>query len=394
MTITNILIILFFFLQPLLLVGLLYSFWNRHKRLSYVRKTYRRNFNRSFFEISDYFFKALAISVIISILSVTIGIPLTIEWYIIYQIISIFLLVLFGSRLIHPLFTFPMTSIVLFFLNYFGEKLPINWLTSQDKINFINFDFQADHLMNLLLNSLLFIAVIILLTTFLMRDKDHNKLYPILHSSKRGKMVAKYQNKLLWLLPLVIVVPGSMISAVAPWWPLMSIGGEQFAILLLPFLIGFHFTVSTQLVKKAIQYIKKDLQILTVLTFVLFIASYFYRPLTIWSLVLVFILALFVLYRHRQREKLWAFRYGPADEGLRVIAVRPGSPANRMNLKMGTIITHINDKEMINKEDLYETVTYNRSYVKMRVKRLDGEVIMVETPLYDDDANNLGLLIL
>ena len=39
-------------------------------------------------------------------------------------------------------------------------------------------------------------------------------------------------------------------------------------------------------------------------------------------------------------------------------------------------------------------VAYNRSYIKMRIRRTDGEIVISQTPLYDDDFNNLGLLIL
>lgn len=387
-------IILLFFIQPLFLAGLLYSFWNRRKRLTYVRETYRMNFNRSSFEVSDYFFKAIIIGLVLSVFSIGLGVPLTIEWYLLYQLLSLILLLFTGSRFIHPLFTFSLTSIILFLVDKFGHAIPLRWLenlTSQD--SFI-IDFKLDDLSSLTINSLFFIAVILLFTTFLMKDKDYNKLYPVLRASKRGKTVAKYQNKFLWLLPLAVLVPGHLIEPIASWWPLLNIGGKKFGVLLLPIIIGLQFTVSTQLIGDAIKYMKQDLQRLAGLASILFLLSYFYRQLTIWSLVIVLLGGLLILYRHRQRENFWSFKYGPADEGLRVIAVRPGSPAERMDLSIGTIITHINDEEMNSKEDFYDVLTYNRSYIKMRLKRSDGEIIMTETPLYDDDVNNLGLLIL
>lgn len=387
-------IILLFFIQPLFLAGLLYSFWNRRKRLTYVRETYRMNFNRSSFEVSDYFFKAIIMGLVLSLFSIGLGVPLTIEWYLVYQLLSLILLLFTGSRFIHPLFTFSLTSIILFLVDKFGQTIPLGWLedlTSQD--SFI-IDFKLDDLSRLTINSLFFITIILFFTTFLMKNKDNNKLYPVLRASKRGKTVAKYQNKFLWLLPLAVLVPGHLIEPIASWWPLLTIGGKKFGVILLPIIIGMQFTVSTQLIGDAIKYMKQDLQRLAGLASVLFLLSYFYREFTIWSLVIVLISGLFILYRHRQRENLWSFKYGPADEGLRVIAVRPDSPAERMDVSIGTIITHINDEEMNSKEDFYDVITYNRSYIKMRLKRSDGEIIMTETPLYDDDVNNLGLLIL
>lgn len=395
MTAKNILlIILFFFIQPLFLVGLFHSFWNRRQRLAYVRETYRMNFNRSSFELTDYLFKGLLIGLFLSVISIGLGVPLTLEWYFLYQIISLVLLLFTGSRFVHPLFTFSLTSIVLFLMEQFNQKISVGWLTNLTKQSIFVDNFQPADRMSVPLNSLFLIGLLIFFTSFLMKNKDFNKLYPILRTSQRGKKIAKYQNKFLWLLPLAILVPGQLIAPLAPWWPLLNIGGRDFAVLLLPVLIGLNVTVSTQLIQDALRFIKKDLQWLAGAAGLFFVISYFYRPFTIISLALVFLGGFLIYYRHRQREKLWTFKYGPADDGLRVIAVRPGSPAERMDLAIGTIITHINDEEMTSKEDFYKVITHNRSYIRMRLKRPDGEIIMAETPLYDDDVNNLGLLLL
>lgn len=395
MTGKNILMIfLLFLVQPLFLAGILYSLWNYRKRVTYVRETYRMNFNRKAFELSDYFFKGILLAIGLSVLSIALGVPLTIEWYLLYQGVSLLLLAMGGSRFIHPVFSFSISTLVLYLMDYFNQPLPLNWLSQQFSSPHFIIDFKVADIASLSLNALFFTALMIMFTGLFMKNRDFNKFYPILRASQRGKKIAKYQNKFLWLLPLAILVPGNLIEPFAPWWPFLTIGGEQFAILLLPVLIGLKFTVSTQLIEEALENIKKDYQILGILALLLFVGSYFYKELAIVSLFILMLGAFFIYYRHRQREKLWTFKYGPAEEGLRVIAIRPGSPAERMNLTIGSVITHINEEEMMTKEDFHEVITYNRSYIRMRLKRTDGEVIMVETPLYDDDVNNLGLLIL
>lgn len=395
MMIKNILwLLIIFFVQPVFILGLGYALWNRSKRLKYVRKNYRLNFNPSSFEVTDYLFKSLVIGLILSVVVGVVGVPLTIEWYLIYQVVTIVLLLISGTRFIHPLFTFSLTSIATFILDWSGKAIPLDWLQNIVKQEAVAVNFQVANPSAVILNSLFFISMILVFTGHLMKKRDRNKFYPILHSSERGKMVAKYQKRSILLLPLIIVVPGSVIEPIASWWPLFSIGGERYALLLLPFLIGFHFTISTQILENAINSMKKDLYVLAGLSFLLTLMSYFYLELAVWFALILLIGGGFVLYRHRQRENMWTFKYGPADEGLRIIAIRPNSPAERMGLAIGGIITHINDQEMNTKEEFYEMISYNRSYVKMRLKRNDGEIIMVETPLYDDDYNNLGLLIL
>lgn len=395
MILTNVVwALLLFFVQPLFLIAVIYTLWNRHNRVSYVRKTYRMNFNRSYFEVADFFLKAFIPGLLVSALILVLGIPLTIEWYLIYQVLTIFLLLISGSRFIHPLFTFSLSAIALFILDYFKQSLPLARLEPLNRESLFSLSFTPPDFSALFLNIMLVAVLILFFTNFLLNDKDLNKLFPMLRSSKRGKTVAKYQNKTLWLMPLAVIVPGEVVEPFAAWWPFFNIGGERFAILLLPILIGFHYTVSTQLLQEASLRLKQELQLLLGVLILALGVAYFYSQFSILVAVVALIGGIYVLYRHRRRENLWAFRYGPADEGLRVISIRPDSPAERLNLSIGDIITDINDYKMDSHDDFYEVLTYNRSYIKMRIRRNDGEIVIADTPLYDDDVNNLGLLVL
>ncbi|MEY8291512.1 PDZ domain-containing protein [Carnobacteriaceae bacterium 52-44] len=392
---TNILwAILLYFLQPVFIIGLLYTIINRNKRVKYSRKNFRVNFNRTNFELKDFFIKGLLPGILVSILSLVLGVPLTIEWYLIYQIVAILFLLIGGSRFIHPIFTFSMTSILMYAANLFQFDLNFQWLQPVINENLFIMNFELNSLPLLLMNVLLFTSLILLITTFVMSRDNENKIFPILGSSKRGKTIALYPNKSLWVLPMLIVVPGEVIEPFADWWPLLNIGGERFALLILPVLIGLHYTVSTQLLNEATSIIQKEFRWLSLVGLLGVVLTYFYPILSVVVTGLLLIIGLFILYRHRKRENLWTFRYGPADEGLRVIAVRPDSPAERLNLSIGDIIMDMNDKAMNSREEFNEMLAYNRSYIKMRIKRKDGEIVIAETPLYDDDYNNLGLLIL
>ena len=395
MLMTNILwAILLYFLQPVFIIGLLYTIFNRNKRVKYSRKNFRVNFNRTNFELKDFFIKGLLPGILVSILSLVLGVPLTIEWYLIYQIVAILFLLIGGSRFIHPIFTFSMTSILMYAANLFQFDLNFQWLQPVINENLFIINFELNSLPLLLMNVLLFTSLILLITTFVMSRDNENKIFPILGSSKRGKTIALYPNKSLWVLPMLIVVPGEVIEPFADWWPLLNIGGERFALLILPVLIGLHYTVSTQLLNEATSIIQKEFRWLSLVGLLGVVLTYFYPILSVEVTGLLLIIGLFILYRHRKRENLWTFRYGPADEGLRVIAVRPDSPAERLNLSIGDIIMDMNDKAMNSREEFNEMLAYNRSYIKMRIKRKDGEIVIAETPLYDDDYNNLGLLIL
>ena len=130
------------------------------------------------------------------------------------------------------------------------------------------------------------------------------------------------------------------------WRPLFNIGSERYALVFLPVLVGLHFTVSSQLLHMATEKIRKDFMRLFLLGVVGVIFSNYYPSISIWITGLLLILGIFILYRHRRREKIGNIQYGPADTGLRVIAVRPDSPAERLDLSVGDLILTINDAEM------------------------------------------------
>src|SRR5690625_3033863 len=386
--------VLLYFIQPVFIVGLLYAYGNYKKRVNYSRKTFRVNFNRSTFELKDYFLKGLLPGLIISVLSVVLGVPLTIEWYVAYQGITILLMLIGGSRFIHPIFTFSMTSILFYIFEHLNFNVNFSWLQPIINENLFAANFEVNPFSALVTNGLFFASLILLFSLFTLTTKTENEIFPVLGSSKRGKTVAQYPMKSLWVLPMAVVVPGEVFEPFADWWPVFNIGSESYAFLLLPVLVGFHYTVSTQLFTEAAKHLRKEFLWLFFISMIGVMASYFYLSIIICVVVLVFIAGLFILYRHRRRENMHNYRYGPADEGLRVIAVRRDSPAERMNLSIGDIIMDMNDQSITTREEFNERVAYNRSYVKMRIRRKDGEIVITETPLYDDDYNNLGLLIL
>lgn len=386
--------VILYFIQPIFIIGLLYAVYNRNQRVSYSREKFRVNFNRENFEVKDFLLKGVLPGVLLSVLSVLIGIPVTIEWYLVYQVLTIVLLLIGGSRFIHPVLTFSLSAIVLYGLNFIGVNLPLGWLSNLGGQEMFTFGETMGNLPNLTRNLLLLATIILFTSTFILDKKDDYKTFPTLKSSKRGKMVAKYQKKSLWILPLLVIVPGEVVEPFATWWPLLNIHGEQYAFLFLPILVGLHYTVSTQLLEEATLKLQKEFRYLAMLGLALFVASYFVPMMSLVGVVILLLGGLWILIRHRQRENMWNFRYGPADEGLRVIAVRKDSPAERLDLSIGDIILNLNEHELIDTAEYNKVLSANRSYAKMRIRRKDGEIVIAETPLYDDDYNNLGLLLL
>lgn len=385
---------LLFFLQPVFWVGLLFAIGRYRKRVNYTRQTFRVNFNQTMFEIKDYLLKGILPGIGLSILFFLVGVPLTIEWFFLYQLVAILLLIISGYRFIHPIFTFPLTSILQFGFDFFNIQLPFDRLETVFPSTIYSLDFNGANRQTLIANALFLTSILLFVTASTLKENGEQKVYPVLNTSKRGKKVASYQNNLLTVLPFLILVPGHVMQSFAEWWPVFSIGETDYALLLMPILAGYRFTVSTQLFEEATTHLKKEFKILSIITFMLFLVAYFFPEMGIFSSIIVLFLGIIILMRHRRRENQWSFRYGPTNEGLRIIAIRADSPAERLDLAIGDIILEMNEKEMTDIKTYNEVLSNNRSYIKMRIRRKDGEIVLKDTPLYDNDYNNLGLLIL
>lgn len=392
---TNLIVsLILFFIQPVFIVGLIYAFMSKNRRVNYFREKFRVNFNPKNFEVKDYLLKGLLPGLVLSVAALVIGIPLTLEWYVVYQLVAIILLLISGYRFIHPVFTFSLTSILVAGLNVIDVRIPFNRLTEIIDQNIFTFNQPSDHLSYLFVNILLFMALISFASTFSLEPNQDEKVYPMLRKSKRGKKVAKYRKNSMWVMPLFLIVPGQIIPPFLDWWPVFSWGEMEYALFLAPILVGYHFTVSTQLLEDATNKLRNDIRILALFIVGVLALSYFIPDFSIWAIGMVLAGAVIVLYRHRRRENFWTFKYGPADEGIRIIAVRPDSPAERMELAIGDVILNLNNQEMLDKDDFDKALATKQSYVKLRIKRKDGEIVMTETPLYDNDYNNLGLIVL
>jgi len=383
--------LLLFVLQPTFIIGVALALLAKTRRFKYARSKLRTTIYKENFEIKRFFTWGLVPGAILSLLSVLIGMPVTIDWLIIYQIITLLFLGL-GYRFIHPVFTFSASGLTVLVLqmfvtdeSLFGQILG-QWnspIVSQTTMSY-------EHVQIIFL----FVVLILLSTIGVFYKGNMNQFVPRFLKTKRGKLVARYRMTPLWLMPLVVVIPGDTFTALFEWWPVFSIGNQTYSFLIIPVLLGFRYTVQAQLLSEAKQGLIRDFSILSLAGVILFVSTFWLDLMGAVGLLVLFVGGVYILYRHRQRERKWAFKFGPDQDGLRVVAVRPNSPAERMSLEVGDVLVESNQMNLTSAEDLTESLFNNRSYSKLKVKRLDGELVMTETPIYEEDAHDLGLVIL
>lgn len=382
--------LLVFFIQPTFLIGLILAIGTGYKRIKNERTNLRVAIYKKLYEIKNYLLLGLIAGLIGSLLSIGIGMPVTLDWIIIYQLV-VFLVLLAGYRFVHPLFTFSLTTLLLLGAMHMKNAmvidwLPKNWYQPLSQVKWVN--------SNLITTTLLLIVFLLIISALTLNKHAIKKLSPHFLKTKRGKKVARYQIKPFWVIPLLLVIPGESFGAFFDWWPVFSLGNQTYSFFWLPVLVGFRFTVQAQLPSEALRLMTRECFILAIVVAAAAIGSIWSMYSGIAGLGIAVIGGLFVLYRHRQRENKHSFLFGPTDNGLKVIGIHPETPAEKMGVAVGDTLVSCNDEEIRTEEDFYRALSKNSVYCHLKIKGPDGELRLAESALYADTPHEIGLVLL
>lgn len=382
--------VLLFFIQPTFFMGVIVAISLAIRRKKHERKLFRVAINKDNHEVSQFFTRGLIPGVIGSLLLVVIGAPITIETIIVYQLF-VLLGLLIGGRFFHPIFTLPLTVLAIIGIDRLGliDLLPTivtNWYRGFDQMEWLNTQ---------LVQNILMIAVFSLVATiaYLLFQKKMN-LSPRFSKTNRGKKIATYRLTPFALMPLVMIIPGQAFTELFNWWPVFSIGNETYSFFVLPLLIGFRYTVQSQVAKEATKKIAKELIFVALLGLLFMISSFWIPLLSIGGLAALFLGGVLVLLRHYLREKKGQRLYAPADQGLKIIGIRPDTPAEKMNLQIGETVLYCNEILIETEDDFYRALAKNSVYCHLKVNDINGEPRLTETALYADDPHGLGVVFL
>lgn len=215
---------------------------------------------------------------------------------------------------------------------------------------------------------------------------------PKLTKSKRGKSIGVHEVKRLWMLPLFLLIPGDALTSSFDWWPVFHLGAKEYSLILVPFAIGFHQQVKGMLPSEAIKHHGRQVVVLGVLIALLSAVGYWYPLLSIVTAALAVIgremLSMFAYLKDDSKP----FYFSKKNHGLMIIGVIPESPASKMELKVGEIISKANGVQVQDESTFYEALQINRAHCKLEVLDTKGEVRFVQRALYEGDHHELGVL--
>jgi hypothetical protein len=219
-----------------------------------------------------------------------------------------------------------------------------------------------------------------------------NATSPKLKRSRRGQSVGVHEAKRIWMLPLFLLIPGDALHLPFDWWPVFPLGAKNYSLILVPFAIGFHQQIQGMLPKEAVQLYGRRVIVLGVFTTLLSIAGYWFPLISIVVAAFAVIGREILALLQRMKDDSLPSYFSKKSNGLMVIGIIPESPADKMGLKAGELISKTNGVVVRDENSFYEALQKNRAHCKLEVLDTNGEVRFVQRALYEGDHYELGIL--
>lgn len=347
-------------------------------------KRERRNFHvrvqDAYFELRQLFPLGILLGLGASILAIAAGLVIPLAAVLLFVIFTFLWSLTTRIRLISPVYIIGAAFFALIFTA--GQTLPIPLFSD----SFQGLDEKIYPAIGIL------IAILLIVEGILIVRNGSVATSPKLLKSRRGQWVGIHEVKRLWAVPMYLLIPGDSLTLPFEWWPMFSVGGETYSLLLVPFAIGFHQQIQSQLPKEAVQLLGK--RVITWGVFILLLAAigYWIPIATIVVVALAMIGRETLTLRQRLSEENLPFYFSKKNHGVMILGILPSSPAEKMALQVGELITKVNGTLVYNENEFYEALQRNRAHCKLEVIDTNAQIRFVQRALYEGEHHELGVL--
>ncbi|WP_158606779.1 PDZ domain-containing protein [Paenibacillus ginsengarvi] len=241
------------------------------------------------------------------------------------------------------------------------------------------------------------VGLLHLLEAFFVYKQGAAMAMPVFIEGKRGRAIGGFQLQMYWPVPLLLLVPlqSGGVSAALPWTPLF--GGEMWSagwtFAALPIMLGFSDLTTTRLPVDKAKRSAGGLALYALAVLGLAAAVQQVSNLTmICSLAVIGLHEALMLWSKWREAAVPPF-YVHNEQGLRILSVLPGSPAEEMGLMPGEIIDKANGVPVRTKDQLHEALRTTGAFCKLEVINTDGHTKFAQRALYAGEHHLLGVLL-
>jgi PDZ domain len=349
-------------------------------RVKRERKNFHTRTFDAYYELRQLFPLGLIVGLVLSVAAVLAGITVPFAAILLIAGFTVLWSLTTNIRLMSPVYTVGAA--------FFGIVLiaEYNW-----NIPFFKESFQA-------IDEKVYPSVVILLALLIISEgilifKNGIKgTSPKLAKSRRGQNVGVHEVKRFWLLPMFLLIPGETLTVPFEWWPVFQIGVESYSLILVPFAIGFNQQIQGMLPKQSIQLQGRRVITLGVVILILSVIGYWYPLVSIIVAACAIICRELISLTQRLKDDNLPFYFSKKNNGLMIIGIIPESPADKMGLQVGELLSKVNGVKIRDEQALYEALEKNRAHCKLEVLDVNGEVRFVQRALYEGDHYELGIL--
>lgn len=375
--------ILQFFLHPLLYVAIGAAILTGYLRVKRERKDFRTRLTWGWAEFKWIVKDAWILSLGISLVLALVGVLLYPEFLVLVSILAILAVILFQFQLLSAAYLLTAGVVAWATLNSLSYTINVGFVQLSGE------NYSTDMLWPLGL----IIGLVLVAEGLLIRKQGTDILTPQHIRTNRGGFAVQYKVKRIWLLPLVLLIPGDWFGGYNTIWPIVQLGEQSFAIMAFPLITGFQQTFKRTypfevLPKRVSEIIYLGIAVVVISCFGL-LSSWF----AVAAIGIAFTGRLVLDLRHYQHQNTGSFAVATVAEGIQIAGVLEDSPAEKMGLKIGERIVKVNGQRVSNEQELYEAIQINAAHCRLEVVDHNNELRLKQHVIFRHDHHRLGLMI-
>ncbi len=369
-----------FFANPLLYWTILLFILTGYRRIRRERYQFGAKLYGLFAEGRHTFTIAFLFSIILSALAILFGLVLSKETIIVLAVVMFLLSMTGSTTLLSASYTIGITFLLLLILPF----LPLDILNS-----FVNFsNISAIHFICLAIIT----GILLLVEALMVGSQKHRQTFPNLSLSERGVWIGNHELKRLAFVPFFTLLPVDSISGIVPFFPYFEYGEQAFSLIFIPFFIGYRYNVRGELPNNAAYRIGQATLLLSLVVLLFAIGSLFLPFLSFVAIFLAIFGKEWITYQNRMQNKKQSALFTPLNKGVKVLAMIPESPADRLGILVGETILKVNGIVVTDSVQCYEALQNSGAFFKLDVIDLNGEVRFISSPFYEEDHHELGII--
>lgn len=372
-----------FLLNPVVYIAIVVATFLGYSRVKQERKFFNRRIIWGWTELLGQWKRGWPYALVISLISVGVGLTVPKAFLLILIAISLLGLLLFFINVLSPIYTMAIATVALWAMYQY------NWSFSWWKLSLDGIDLLEGAIVTItILTGLSVIAEGILI-----RRTAKQVITPGIENTKRGMQAIVYRTRNVWVLPIFFIIPGNSIPSSLPYWPQFTLGDHHFAFVLFPVVIGFSKLLRKELPVVQLPKIGRSVLLLGQLIVIGGLASYLQPLIGFITLAVGVLIRLIISLYYAMQDKTESYAVAPSTKGAMIAAVLPDSPAEKMGLLAGECIRKVNGHTITTEAELYDALQLNAAHCRLEVLDRNNELRLTQHVIYSNDHYRIGLLL-